>query len=185
MGAAFGLRVAAEASVQRFSVMLFLSTAFLIAEVGPTRSPSSLAAPGPRPCRARRCPAPPPPPPPPHVQSLPAAGLRRPLRELGAHGRRIPHDIRRLPRPPSPPPPQACRARPGRQPTPRAAAQVVAIVCGMWVARVSQRGGSEEMSFGWRRAEVVGAFANGARPPGRRRRRRRRRRQQQQQPLSL
>jgi len=41
------------------------------------------------------------------------------------------------------------------------------------------------MSFGWRRAEVVGAFANGARPPGRRRRRRRRRRQQQQQPLSL
>lgn len=92
MGAAFGLRVAAEASVQRFSVMLFLSTAFLIAELVFGVLSGSLA--------------------------LMADAF---------------HMI----------------------------SDVVAIVCGMWVARVSQRGGSEEMSFGWRRAEVVGAFANG------------------------
>jgi len=38
---------------------------------------------------------------------------------------------------------------------------VVAILCGYWVAKVSTRSRTNDMSFGWKRAEIVGALANG------------------------
>ncbi|KAJ1482803.1 cation efflux family-domain-containing protein [Baffinella frigidus] len=92
MGAAWRLKVAGEESARRFSIMLVLSTGFLIAELVFGVLSGSLA--------------------------LMADAF---------------HMI----------------------------SDVVAIVCGMWVARLSSRASSDEMSFGWRRAEIVGAFANG------------------------
>jgi len=38
---------------------------------------------------------------------------------------------------------------------------VAALVCGYWVAQLSMREKSAEKSFGWKRAEIVGALCNG------------------------
>ena len=38
---------------------------------------------------------------------------------------------------------------------------VAALVCGYWVAQLSLRKATSSMSFGWKRAEVVGALCNG------------------------
>ena len=37
---------------------------------------------------------------------------------------------------------------------------VVALVCGHWIARLALRGKTLQVSFGWQRAEVVGALCN-------------------------
>jgi len=38
---------------------------------------------------------------------------------------------------------------------------VAALVCGYWVAQLSLKHATSDKSFGWKRAEVVGALCNG------------------------
>jgi len=42
---------------------------------------------------------------------------------------------------------------------------VAALVCGYWVAQLSMRAKTAEHSFGWKRAEIVGALCNGCAVP--------------------
>lgn len=39
---------------------------------------------------------------------------------------------------------------------------VAALVCGYWVAQLSLKDKTSENSFGWKRAEIVGALCNGS-----------------------
>ena len=39
---------------------------------------------------------------------------------------------------------------------------VAALVCGYWVAQLSMKDSTPKMSFGWKRAEIVGALCNGS-----------------------